>query len=42
VFGNLRGRKLSSHRCAAAVDHHHALSTFPATGLADPKAPFLR
>lgn len=40
VFGNLRGRKLRSDRYAAAVDHHHALRTFPATGLADPEAPF--
>jgi len=40
VFGNLRGRKLRSDRNAAAVDHHHALRTFPATGLADPEAPF--
>jgi hypothetical protein len=40
VFGNLRGRKLRSDRYAAAVDHHHALRTFPATGLADSEAPF--
>jgi hypothetical protein len=41
VFGNLRGRELRSDRYAAAVDHHHALRTFPATCLADGKAPFL-
>ena len=40
VFGNLRGRKLRSDRYAAAVDHHHALRAFPATGLADSEAPF--
>ena len=40
VFGYLRGRKLRSDRYAAAVDHHHALRTFPATRLADGKAPF--
>jgi hypothetical protein len=40
VFGDLRGRKLRSDRNAAAVDHHHALRTFPTTGLADSGAPF--
>jgi len=40
VFGDLRGRKLRSDRYAAAVDHHHALRTFPATCLADREAPF--
>jgi hypothetical protein len=40
VFGNLRGRELRSDRYAAAVDHHHALRTFPATGFADCGAPF--
>jgi hypothetical protein len=40
VFGDLRGRKLRSDRYAAAVDHHHALRTFPTTCLADPEAPF--
>jgi hypothetical protein len=40
VFGNLRGRELRSDRYAAAVDHHHALRTFPATGFADCSAPF--
>ena len=40
LFGDLRGRKLRSDRYAAAVDHHHALRTFPATRLADPEAPF--
>ena len=40
VFGDLRGHKLRSDRNAAAVDHHHALRTFPTTGLADSGAPF--
>ena len=40
VFGDLRGRKLRSDRYAPAVDHHHALRTFPATCLADGEAPF--
>ncbi len=40
VFGDLRGRKLRSDRYAAAVDHHHALRTFPTTCLADSEAPF--
>src|SRR5271170_6202470 len=40
VFGDLRRRKLRSDRYAAAVDHHHALRTFPTTCLADPEAPF--
>ena len=40
AFGNLRGRKLHSDRNAPAVDHHHALRTFPATGFADCRAPF--
>lgn len=40
VFGNLRGRKLRSDRYTAAVDHHHALCTFPATCFADCEAPF--
>ena len=40
VFGDLRGRKLRSDRYAAAVDHHHALRTFPTTCLADPETPF--
>jgi hypothetical protein len=40
VFGDLRGRKLRSDRNAAAVDHHHALRTFPTTCLADSGAPF--
>ncbi len=41
TLGQLRGRKLRSDRYAAAVDHHHALRTFPATGFADRRAPFL-
>ena len=41
ALGNLRRRKLRSDRYAAAVDHHHALRTFPATCFADPGAPFL-
>jgi hypothetical protein len=40
VFGDLRGRKLRSDRYAVAVDHHHALRTFPATCLADGETPF--
>jgi hypothetical protein len=40
VFGDLCGRKLRSDRYAAAVDHHHALRTFPTTCLADSEAPF--
>lgn len=40
AFGNLRGRKLHSDRYAVAVDRHHALRTFPATGFADRQAPF--
>ena len=40
AFGNLRGRKLHSDRNAPAVDHHHALRTFPATCFADCRAPF--
>ena len=40
AFGNLRGRKLHSDRNALAVDHHHALRTFPATRFADCRAPF--
>ena len=39
-FGDLRGRKLHSDRYAAAVDHHHALRTFPTTRLPDCSAPF--
>jgi len=39
-LGDLRGRKLRSDRYALAVDHHHALRTFPATGLAHGRAPF--
>lgn len=35
AFGNLRGRKLHSDRNAPAVDHHHALRTFPATRFAN-------
>jgi hypothetical protein len=31
---------LRSDRYALAVDHHHALRTFPATGLSDRRAPF--
>ena len=30
AFGNLRRRKLYSGRYAVAVDHHHALRSFPA------------
>ena len=41
ALGQLRGRKLRSDRYAVAVDHHHALRTFPATGFADCRAPFL-
>jgi hypothetical protein len=41
VFGDLRGRELRSDRYSAAVDHHHALRTFPATCFADCGAPFL-
>jgi hypothetical protein len=37
----LRGRKLRSDRYAVAVDHHHALRTFPTTGFADCGALFL-
>jgi hypothetical protein len=40
AFGNLRGPKLHSDRYAPAVDHHHALRTFPATGFPDCRAPF--
>jgi hypothetical protein len=40
AFGNLRGRKLHSDRNALAVDHHHALRTFPATCFSDCRAPF--
>ena len=40
ALGNLRGRKLRSDRYAPAVDHHHALRTFPATRFADCRAPF--
>jgi hypothetical protein len=40
VFGDLRGRELRSDRYAVAVDHHHALRTFPTTCLADSEAPF--
>ena len=40
AFCNLRGRKLHSDRNALAVDHHHALLTFPATCFADCRAPF--
>ncbi len=40
AFGNLRGRKLHSDRYAVAVDHHHALRTFPTTCFADCRAPF--
>ena len=40
AFGNLRGRELDSERYAVAVDHHHALRTFPTTRLADCGAPF--
>jgi hypothetical protein len=36
----LRGRKLRSDKYAAAVDHHHALRTLPATRLADRCASF--
>jgi hypothetical protein len=41
TLGQLRGRKLRSDRYAVAVDHHHALRTFPATCFADCGAPFL-
>ena len=41
ALGQLRGRKLRSDRYAVAVDHHHALRTFPATCFADCGAPFL-
>jgi len=41
TLGQLRGRELRSHRYAVAVDHHHALRTFPATRFADCRAPFL-
>src|SRR5580658_6234533 len=41
ALGQLRGRKLRSDRYAVAVDHHHALRTFPTTGFADCRAPFL-
>ncbi len=40
TFGNLSGRKLHSDRNTLAVDHHHALRTFPATCFADCRAPF--
>ena len=40
ALGDLRGRKLRSDGYAAAVDHHHALRTFPATCFADCRAPF--
>src|SRR5664280_3115645 len=39
-LGDLRGRKLRSDRYTLAVDHHHALRTFPATGFSDCRAPF--
>jgi hypothetical protein len=39
-LGDVRGRELRSDRYALAVDHHHALRTFPATGLANRGAPF--
>ena len=39
-LGDLRGRKLRSDRYTLAVDHHHALRTFPATGFSDGAAPF--
>ena len=39
-LGDLRGRKLRSDRYTLAVDHHHALRTFPATGFSDCGAPF--
>src|SRR5580658_11372919 len=41
TLGQLRGRELRSDRYAVAVDHHHALRTFPATCFADCGAPFL-
>jgi len=41
TLGQLRGRKLRSDRYAVAVDHHHALRTFPTTRFADRGAPFL-
>jgi hypothetical protein len=41
ALGQLRGRKLRSDRYAVAVDHHHALRTFPTAGFADCEAPFL-
>jgi NAD(P)-dependent dehydrogenase (short-subunit alcohol dehydrogenase family) len=40
TLGNLSGRKLHSDRNTLAVDHHHALRTFPATCFADCRAPF--
>jgi hypothetical protein len=40
AFGNLRGRKFDSDRNALAVDHHHALRTFPAMCFAGCRAPF--
>ena len=40
TFGDLRGHKLHSDRYVPAVDHHHALRTFPATCFADCRAPF--
>ena len=40
ALGQLRGRKLRSDRYALAVDHHHALRTFPTTRFADRRAPF--
>jgi hypothetical protein len=40
ALGQLRERKLRSDRYALAVDHHHALCTFPATGFANRRAPF--
>jgi hypothetical protein len=40
AFDNLRRRKLHSGRNAVAVDHHHALLTFPATCFANSGALF--
>jgi hypothetical protein len=40
ALGQLRGRKLRSDRYAVAVDHHHALRTFPATVFPTAEPPF--
>jgi len=42
ALGQLRGRKLRSDRYAVAVDHHHALRTFPATVFPTAEPPFWR